>query len=203
MAAPQPTVGPAARPAAQLPATPAPAAAAAIVTDLRSLLSSSSQGETMAGAERGVEASPREIAAAVRDILSPRPEVQGGRAEGGGAGVAVDGKCPGKSGKSPSVSRKRPRSPSMPSPPVRRPVAHQCAGDRRFAVNLVGPRAIAEAGSPRALPCPMVGAAGQVCNRPLLPCFHDGAGVPLWRPGEGMCSESCSSPPGAVTNGCG
>ena len=69
-AAPQPTVGPAARPAAQLPAAPAPAAAAAIVTDLRSLLSSSSQGETMAGAERGVEASPREIAAAVRDIVS-------------------------------------------------------------------------------------------------------------------------------------
>ena len=113
-AAPQPTVGaPAAgRPPAQLPAAPPSAATAAIVADLRSMLSLSPQEEAAAGPARGVEASPREIAAAVRDILSPRPEVQDGRT---GAGAAVEGKYQGKSGKSPSVSRKRPRSPSVPS----------------------------------------------------------------------------------------
>ena len=77
-AAPQPTVeAPAAgRPPAQLPAAPPSAATAAIVADLRSMLSLSPQEGAAAGPARGVEASPREIAAAVRDILSPRPEVQ-------------------------------------------------------------------------------------------------------------------------------
>jgi hypothetical protein len=133
------------------PAATAPAAAA-VALRLRAMLPQVDP-ELAAPVAQASAATPlADLKREVERILSPRDD-------GDGAAATADenaGKYQGKLGKSPPVSRKRPRSPSPPSAPVRRlrPVAHQCAGDRGFAAHLVGPMAVGSPASPRAFPCP-------------------------------------------------
>ena len=119
--------------------TPAPTTAA-LATHLRRVLGVGDGTAVAPAAARPVVVSPRDMAAKVRDIMSPRGGESGGAGAGGGSST---GKSTGKSGKSPVPSRKRPRSPSPPSSPVRsvvrRPSAHQSPGDRSFAARLAGP----------------------------------------------------------------
>ena len=202
----------AARPAAasRPPAEPVPDSAT-LVANLRRALPA---GQSAAAVERVpaavAGASPRDIAAAVRGILSPRSlrDGEGDVRDAAGWG-ASEGKYPGKSGKSLAtpLSRKRARPASPPSPPrhaVRRLLGYQSPGDRAFARRLCGLRGDAVAGeeTPAVFPCPAISpCSGEPCNLPLGPGWHNGAGVPIWDPGFGFCSDECAANDEGVTCG--